>query len=156
MGSRLMVEICMNPDVIRTLYDDEFVQNRYADSAYYGFIDAPNVFYLASRDSDGWLCCALCVFRSTWDIEVHLCIPGAQRARGYEFAESVIEWLFSNAPINRISTTVVSIFPQVANFARRLGFKQEGTARGACLRDDEFIDLWLFSLLRGEDYGRRR
>lgn len=146
----------MNPDVIRALYDDEFVQERYADSAYYGFIDAANVFYLGGRDGDAWLACAMCIFRSPWDIEVHLCIPGAHRRKGYEFATAVSDWIFANSPVNRISTSVVSIFPQVGNFAKRLGFTYEGTARGACLRDGGFVDLWYYSLLRGEDYGRRK
>lgn len=149
------VGVCMNPDVIRTLYDDDFVQRRYADSSYYGWIDAPNVFYLAARNGDEWLACALCIIKSVHDIEVHLCIPGARRRMGAEFAGAVIEWLFANAPINRISTTVVSLFPQVAAFARRLGFTQEGTQRGACFRDGQYLDLWSFSLLRGEHYGRR-
>lgn len=146
----------MDPNTIRALYDDEFVQERYADSAYYGWISAHNVFYLAGYDGDKPLACALCIIKNMWDIEVHLCIPGKQRRRGFEFAVAVIDWLFANAPINRISTTVVSLFPQVANFARRLGFADEGTQRGACRRDGQFLDLWSFSLLRGEPYGRRQ
>lgn len=151
----MIVDLCMNPDVIRTLYDDEFVQERYADSSYYGFIDAENVFYVVGFDDDKPIACALCIIRSAWDIEVHLCIPGAVRRRGYEFAELVIDWLYEYWPINRISTTVVSLFPQVGNFAKRLGFTFEGVARGACRRDDQFYDLHHYALLRGEPYGRR-
>lgn len=146
----------MNPNVIRALYDDPFVQDRYADSSYYGYVDAPGVFYLAGHDDSGYLACAMCIVKNLHDIEVHLCIPEANRKLGYEFAELVIDWLYCNTPINRISTTVVSLFPQVGNFAKRLGFTYEGTARGACHRDDEYLDLWLYGLLRGEDYGRRR
>lgn len=149
------VVICMDPDIIRGLYDDPFVQDRYADSSYYGWKDAENVFYLAGIVDEIPAMCAMCIIKNAWDIEVHLCIPGARRRLGAEFAESVIAWLFAHAPINRISTSVVSIFPQVAAFARRLGFTQEGTQRGACHRDGQFLDLWQFSLLRGEPYGRR-
>lgn len=145
----------MNPDVIRALYDDGFVQERYAESSYFGWVDDPKVFYLAGHD-DQWRCCAMCIFRNMWDIEVHLCIPEDSRGLAYEFSEKVCEWLFANSPINRISTSVVGVFPQVANFVKRLGFAYEGTMRGACLRDGVFVDLWCYSLLRGEEYGRRR
>jgi hypothetical protein len=146
----------MNPSVIRTLYDDPFVQERYADSSYYGFVNDPTVFYLAAKEDDQWLACAMCVIKNMWDIEVHLCIPGGVRLRGYEFASLVIDWLYQNSPINRISTTVVSIFPQVGNFALKLGFEYEGTSKGACHRDGEFLDLLNYGLLRGKHYGRRK
>jgi RimJ/RimL family protein N-acetyltransferase len=146
----------MNPDVIRGLYADEFVQYRYADSSYYGYVDSPNVFYLAAKEDDQWLACAMCIFKNMWDIEVHLCIPENMRRRGYEFATLVIDWLYDNSPINRISTTVVALFPQVGNFALKLGFEYEGTSKGACYREGEFIDLHNYGLLRGKPYGRRR
>jgi len=155
VGAGLIVELCMNPDVIRGLYDDEFVQDRYADSGYYGFIDRADIFYLAAHDGDRFVCCALCVLRNLWDIEVHLCIPGEHRRLGYQFSSAVCDFLFANTPINRISTTVVSLFPQVANFAKKLGFTYEGTVRGACHRDGDFLDLWHFGLVRGEKYGRK-
>lgn len=149
------VELCMKPDVIRGLYADEFVQYRYAESSYYGWIDQENMFYAAGKDGDKYICCAMCIIRSMWDIEVHLCIPQAAKRKAYEFCELLIAWLFDRFPINRITTTVVSEFPQVKNFALRLGFTYEGAMRGAVYRDDQFIDLWVLSLLRGEPYGRR-
>jgi len=152
----LQIEICMNPDVIRALYDDPFVQDRYADSAYYGFVSSPNVFYLAAKEDGQWIACAMCIIKNMWDIEVHLCIPENMRRRGYEFATLVIDWLYQNSPINRISTTVVSLFPQVGNFALKLGFEFEGTSKGACYREGEFIDLHNYGLVRGKPYGRRR
>lgn len=151
----MIIEICMNPNVIRALYDDPFVQDRYADSAYYGWINQENVFYLAAKEDDQWLACAMCIIKNFWDIEVHLCIPENMRRRGYEFATLVIDWLYQNSPINRISTTVVSLFPQVGNFALKLGFEYEGTSKGACLREGEFIDLHNYGLVRGKPYGRR-
>jgi len=152
----VIIEICMNPNVIRALYDDPFVQDRYADSAYYGWVDAENVFYLAAKEDDQCLACAMCIIKNMWDIEVHLCIPENMRRRGYEFATLVIDWLYQNSPINRISTTVVSLFPQVGNFALKLGFEYEGTSKGACFREGEFLDLHNYGLVRGRPYGRRR
>jgi RimJ/RimL family protein N-acetyltransferase len=151
----MRVDLCMNPDLIRALYDDPFVQDRYADSAYYGFIDAQNVFYVVGYDEEPFAC-AMCIIKNIHDIEVHLCIPSAAKAKGYDFCVLLIDWLYSMWPINRISTTVVSLFPQVGNFAKRLGFTFEGTARGACHRDGEYYDLHNYALLRGEPYGRRR
>lgn len=152
----MIIEICMNPNVIRALYDDPFVQDRYADSAYYGWVNQENVFYLAAKEDDQWLACAMCIIKNMWDIEVHLCIPENMRRRGYEFATLVIDWLYQNSPINRISTTVVSLFPQVGNFALKLGFEYEGTSEGACFREGEFVDLHNYGLVRGKPYGRQQ
>lgn len=152
----MQIELCMNPGVIRALYDDPFVQDRYADSSYYGFVADPHVFYLAAKEGEEWKACAMCIIKNMWDIEVHLCIPNDMRLKAYEFACLVIDWLYQNTPINRISTAVVSLFPQVGNFALRLGFEYEGTAKGACHREGEFFDLFSYGLVRGMPYGRRR
>ena len=150
------VEMCMQPGVIRALYDDPFVQDRYGEGSYYGFCPAPERFYLVGYRNDEPIGCVLCIIKTWFDIEVHLCVPEINKPLGPEFARMVIDWLFANAPVSRISTSVVGVFPQVRNFVRRLGFTEEGTARGAAYRDSTPVDLWCFSLLRGENYGRKR
>mgnify|MGYP001773653977 CR=1 FL=1 len=149
------VEPCNNPDVIRALYDDPFVQDRYGQSNYYGFHPDPDRFYLVGYKDGKPVACTLCIIKTWFDIEVHLCVPETNKTLGPIFAKMTLDWLFANAPVTRISTSVVGVFPQVRNFVKRLGFTEEGTARGAAYRDSAPVDLWCFSLLRGEPYGRR-
>jgi RimJ/RimL family protein N-acetyltransferase len=149
------VAVCMNPGVIRALYDDPFVQDRYGESDYYGWHDKPDRFYLVGYSGDEPTACVLCIIKTWFDIEVHLCVPEINKRVGPEFARMVIDWLFQNAPLTRITTSVVGVFPQVRNFVRKLGFTEEGTARSAAYRDGQPTDIWCFSLLRGEPYGRQ-
>lgn len=145
----------MNPDVIRALYDDPFVQDRYADSSYYGFVNDPRVFYLVGFLGEKPAMCAMCIHKSVNELEVHLCIPSGYRFESVEFSELVIEWVFNNHPCHRIKTSVMCIYPSVLNFVRKLGFTLDGREREAVCRNGEFIDMWVLSLIRGEPYGRR-
>ena len=150
------VEVCMNPNLIRALYDDPFVQERYGQSDYYGWKgDDPSRFYLVGYRGDEPVACVLCIIKTWFDIEVHLCVPEINKRLGPQFARMVLDWLFANAPLTRVSTSVVGVFPQVRNFVKKLGFTEEGTQRCAAWRDGKPVDLWCFSLLRGEPYGRR-
>lgn len=152
----LTVSLCMNPDLIRALYDDPFVQDRYGDSCYYGWRDDPSIFYLVGYQDGTPIACVLCVIKTWFDIEVHLCVPENNKHLGPNFANMVLDWLFRETPATRISTSVVSVWPQVRNFVRKLGFTEEGTARNAAYRDGKPVNLWCFSILRGEDYGWRQ
>lgn len=151
----LSVALCMNPDLIRALYDDPFVQDRYGSSCYYGWRDDPSIFYLVGYKDDKPIACVMCVIKTFFDIEVHLCVPEENKRIGPLFATMVLDWIWGQTPATRVSTSVVGIWPQVRNFVRKLGFTEEGTARGAAYRDGKPVDLWCFSLLRGEHYGRR-
>lgn len=151
----LTVELCMNPNVIRALYDDGFVQDRYGSSSYYGWRDEKDTFYLVGYKDGTPFACVMCIIKTFFDVEVHLCVPEESKRLGPKFAKMVLDWIFLNMPVHRVSTSVVSLWPQVRNFVRKLGFTEEGTARCAAWRDGKPLDLWCFSLLRGEPYGRR-
>lgn len=146
---------CTSPDVIRAIYADEFVEKRYEDSGYYGWVDDPKVFYLVGIVGETIIGCAMCIYRDTLDIECHIAIKGEHRFHSVEFCSTACDMLFESFPaLNRISTGIVSFFPQVMNITKRFGFVHEGVKRGACKRGDEFHDVHIYSLLRSE-HGRR-
>lgn len=150
------VTLCMNPDIIRALYDDGFVQDRYGPSEYYGWKDDPRFFYLVGWSGAEPVACVMCIIKTWFDIELHLCVPEKNKLLGPIFARMVLDWLHEQTPATRFSTSVIGIYPQVRNFVRKLGFTEEGVARNAAYRDGQPVDLWCFSLLRGEGYGRRQ
>lgn len=151
----MKVVFCTNPDVIRTIYDDDFVQQRYEESGYYGWIDDPNVFYIVGVVGLNYIGCAMIIRRDALDYEAHLAIPGEHRFHSVEFCNMACDLLFATFPkLNRISTGIVALFPQVMNITKRFGFKHEGIKREAAKRDDGYHDVHIYSILR-EEHGRR-
>lgn len=146
---------CTNPDIIRAIYSDEFVEKRYEDSGYYGWKDDPRIFYLVGIVGEKYIGCAMCIWRDTLDIECHIAILGEHKFHVVEFCSTACDLLFEAFPdLNRISTGVVSCFPQVMNITKRFGFIHEGVKRGAAKREDGYHDVHIYSLLRSE-HGRR-
>lgn len=151
----MQLGFCTNPDVIRAIYADEFVERRYEDSGYYGWIDDPKVFYLVGVVGNKYIGCAMCIMRDALDIEAHLAIPGEHRFHSVEFCNLACDLLFNTfTNLNRISTGIVACFPQVMNITKRFGFKHEGVKRGAAKREDGYHDVHIYSILRSE-HGRR-
>lgn len=152
----MQVGFCSNPDVVRAIYSDEFVEKRYEDSGYFGWIDDPGVFYIVGVVGLNYIGCALCIVRDRLDVEAHIAIPSEHRFHSVEFCNMACDLLFETLPeLNRISTGIVDCFPQVMNITKRFGFTHEGVKRGAAKRDDGYRDVHIYSLLRSE-HGRRK
>lgn len=152
----MQIGFCTNPGVVRAIYADEFLEKRLEDSSYYGWVDDPKVFYVVGLVGSEPAACALCIFRDALEIEVHPAIPGRHKFHSVEFCDRLCELLFSTfTDLNRISTAIVDLFPQVMNFAKRCGLTYEGIKRSAAKREDGYHDVHMYSILRSE-YGRRR
>lgn len=146
---------CTKPDVIRSIYADEFVERRYEDSGYFGWIEDPNVFYIVGVVGEKIIGCALCIQRDALDIEAHLAIKGEDKFHSVEFCNLACDLIFNTFErVNRISTGIVACFPQVMNITKRFGFKKEGIKREAAKRENGYCDVHIYSILRSE-HGRR-
>ena len=154
----MQVGFCTNPDVIRAIYSDKFVEERYEDSGYFGWIDDPSVFYIVGVVGDKYVAAAMIIRRDALDYEAHIAVPGEDRANKFnsvEFCNLACELLFNTFPqLNRVSTGIVDCFPQVMAMTRRFGFTKEGVKREAAKREDGFHDVHIYNITRAE-HGRR-
>ncbi|MFH1810175.1 MAG: GNAT family N-acetyltransferase [Pseudomonadota bacterium] len=53
-------------------------------------------------------------------------------------------------PIERLQATVYAWNPASARVLEKVGYHLDGTLRRGVFKDGEFVDVWVYSLLRGE------
>ncbi|EHO08783.1 hypothetical protein HMPREF9714_02154 [Myroides odoratimimus CCUG 12901] len=78
----------------------------------------------------------------------------SSRGKGYakEAVEVLLDYVFMELGLNRISATVLSNNESSLRVMNKLGFIREGCLREAVYKNGKYIDLISFSLLRKEFY----
>jgi len=74
------------------------------------------------------------------------------RGHGYgtEVMRTLVDWLFTTTDANRIQATTEQSNMAARRSAERVGFRQEGTLRGARYRDGQYRDLTIYGLTRSD------
>ena len=68
----------------------------------------------------------------------------------YESTKCLVEHIFEKLKMNRISIVIWDGNEASKNLAKKLGFVQEGIERQARYKNDKFIDLYCYGLLKEE------
>lgn len=68
----------------------------------------------------------------------------------YESVKCLIDYIFENLKMNRISVVIWDGNESSKCLAKKLGFVQEGIERKARFKNDKFIDLYCYGLLASE------
>ena len=69
---------------------------------------------------------------------------------GFQVTHYLLNYGFYNLNLNRISLTVLSTNSAAIQLYKKCGFIQEGVLRQAQFKDNNYIDLLCFSVLRNE------
>ncbi len=70
----------------------------------------------------------------------------------YEATKCLVKYVFEKLQMNRISIVIWDGNESSKNLAKKLGFVQEGVERKARYKNDKFIDLYCYGLLK-EEWG---
>jgi RimJ/RimL family protein N-acetyltransferase len=91
----------------------------------------------------------------TGNLEIGICVFPEYRGRGIgtEAQRQLVDYLFGTTPVHRLQagTEVDNVAEQRA--LERVGFRQEGVARGLYFRDGRWRDSILYGLLRDDPRG---
>ncbi len=69
---------------------------------------------------------------------------------GKEVVKALIEYCFLNLRLNRISAEIFSINKASIHLFENLGFNREGIIRQSVIKDNKYIDEYVYGLLRDE------
>ena len=75
---------------------------------------------------------------------------GRNRGFGTEATRLIVDYVFANLPIHRLSLDVFDFNERAAHVYERAGFVREGVLRDALYWDGEYHDSILMSILRPE------
>ncbi len=92
-----------------------------------------------------------------WDIVNKWCEIGwginpkfQKQGLAYEAVKCLIDYIFTNIKMNKITATIWDGNEASKNLAIKLGFVQEGIEKKARIKDDKIIDVYCYRLLNEE------
>lgn len=84
------------------------------------------------------------------DAQAHVVYFDRSVADKEELGKKVLQWLFENFPLKRLTVRVPSIYYATVRHVKTLGFQQEGRLRSAVLIGGRWVDVLIFGVLREE------
>ena len=84
--------------------------------------------------------------------EIHAQIlPHCRKEYGKESGETVLQWFFDNAPwYQKLVAQIPVTYPNVINFTKGQGFKEEGVNRSSYIKNGALVDQVLLGITRSE------
>ena len=75
---------------------------------------------------------------------------------GYYAGQETVKYGFESLNLNRIDCRIMAHNQPIQKLVRRVGMIEEGTVRDALYKDGRYVDIKLFSLLKGDWDATRR
>lgn len=111
--------------------------------------------------TSGWLLCSegddnvgviLIHNNNTTAVEIHPYVMPEFAGSGSEMMMGFFKWFIDNVPkrVNKVNVKIPFAHKSVYNFAKKLGFIDEGIDRQSFTKDGEISDRWSLGLTRDE------
>ena len=145
------VEPGITPAELRTVYNDARVCAALSrDGTAPQPVSHPLVAYYSAFIDGRFAGAFMAVRQTAADIEVHSLLLRHAVRYSRQLGVAFMAALFANPEVQRLTAWICADLPSVGNFCRRMGFTLEGTRRGACVRNQQSVDVLMFGLLRPE------
>ena len=138
----------VNQEQLMALYADPYIAKVGHDHRIAAPIVHPQVCY-CSAWVDNRFAGAFMAIRGAIDWELHALLYRWALPWSRDLGRAFLRWAFSH-PINRVTAQIIEGLEMARTYCLRLGFKQEGVKRQACLQNGVFRDVYLLGMLRSE------
>lgn len=109
----------------------------------------PAATYLSAWIGDQFAGAFLAIRYSPVEIELHSLLLRSAVTRSRDLGAACIDWAFSH-PILRVTAYVIDGLESARNFCLKLGFREEGRRRMACVQGGNPKDIHILGITRGE------
>ncbi len=86
---------------------------------------------------------------NTVTLECHVqVLPEHRKKHAEEFGRAVIDWAWENTNARKIVAQIPFIYPNVRDFAFKMGFKLEGMNRESYMKNNAIHDQWHLGIIK--------
>lgn len=149
---RVHVEPVIDLHTIQSVCDDLYIKNRLShDHRELSPIIHPDVRYLGAYVNDVLVGFFMLIEVSWGEIEIHAMLRKEAISVSRRLGHLCIEYAFSDKTIKRLTALIIEGLGSAKNYCIKLGFKDEGFKRNACVKNGKLIGVHLLGLTR-EDW----
>lgn len=137
-------------DIETVLADPWIAANLIHDGSAPEFIEHPLLTYHGAY-VDGELAGLFVAIHTTiWEVDVHAAVMRPFLRYGRELGALFLDNVFADPAVLRATAYIISDLLKAANYARKLGFRDEGYRRRAVIRHGEILDIICLGLTRDD------
>lgn len=149
----LSISSVTNPLALRELYADPYIARVGHDHRSAEVLIHPDAHYFAAS-VDGVMVGAFLLIESGYiEVDVHALLRRQALPHCRDLGRLFLDEVFRMQHVQRVMAQVIEGLESARNYCLRLGFKNEGFKRAACMRSGQLVGVHMLGLTR-TDWGQ--
>jgi len=130
--------VLFDPEIARTISEDDVVWTSLPEGPIYlcGYVPELVGCFVIQKQN-----------RACVDVHVQV-LPKHRTEHAEDFGRQVIDWVWENLSCEKMTAQIPVIYPNVKDFAERMGFEVEGINTKSFWKGGKLVDQWYLGLCR--------
>lgn len=137
----------ISPEQLREIYSDPYITKVGHDHRPAAPINHPNVSYLSAWVGGKFAGAFMAIKQSAVELELHALLKKSAVLHSRELGLKFLDWAFAQ-PILRVTAYIIEGLESAKNYCLKLGFKEEGRRRSACVQGGIVKDVYILGMTR--------
>lgn len=151
--SNYRLEIIKDRSIMEGLLEDPYIQRVGHDDRPAKYIDDDLVSYLGAYLDDEFLG-AFCIIESGfYELDLHAMLKKSSLKHSRMLGFLCLAYAFSFIKIHRVSANIIEGLESAKNYCLKLGFKEEGFKRDACMVNGSLKGVHMLGMVRSDFYA---
>lgn len=133
---------------LNNLFSDPYIARIGHDHRPLKPIDHPHVKYLSARLNGEQVGAFMVIESGFVELDLHAMLSKRALPHSREFGRLCLMWAFSHKHIHRVTAYVIDGLASAKNYCIKLGFKNEGMRRDACMKNGELVSVHVLGMTR--------
>lgn len=132
------------------VYSDPYINKVGHDHRPAAPIQHPQVTYLSAWIGDQFAGAFMAIKYSTLELEWHSLLKKSALPYSRDLGMAFLNWAFNTRPIARVTAYIIAGLETARNYGLKLGMKDEGCRRHACMKNGVLKDIYILGMTREE------
>lgn len=148
----IVVSLALEPvkslHTLNDLFSDPYISRIGHDHRAASVIDHPHVKYLSARLNGEQVGAFMIVESGFVEIDIHAMLTKRALLHSREFGKLCLLWAFAHRHIQRVTAYIIDGLDTAKNYCMKLGFKNEGMRRDACMKNGSLVGVHILGMTR--------
>ena len=142
-----MVTVGITEQHLVEVYADPYITKVGHDHRPAAPINHPLVTYLTATVNNNFVGAFMAIRFSAIEIELHALLKKSSLKHSRALGKECLKWAFAQ-PIQRVTAYIIEGLESAKNYCIKLGFKEEGRRRSACVQGGIVKDVYVLGMTR--------
>lgn len=144
----LALESIKDLSTLNNLFSDPYISRIGHDHRALAPIEHPHVKYLSARLNGKQVGAFMVIESGFVELDLHAMLSKQALPHSREFGRLCLMWAFAHKHIHRVTAYIIDGLESAKNYCVKLGFKNEGTRRDACMKNGQLVGVHILGMTR--------